>query len=157
VDLKTVSSADGNRVVLVGCFDDVRHTQEVQEYIEMAQLNSLEFTYVTQMDFGKAVNTNTDNSKSEQKSNWYDGQVSFVAIFDGPTSAFKTDGAKETVRDFAEKFGEVRAFAQNEMADMPNLEYRAEYFRISAAKKALANAGKANMHSEKVCRQPCPE
>ena len=136
--MKVVASSDDTRFTYFCLFDDIRSTNEAERYIEEAQLNNWAVKYITQTEYAGVA----DNNANAEKTSYHDGQVIFVASFTGPTTEFKIDGADKTVHDFASGFGELRAFTHITSAAWPNLEFRAEYYSITAAKKMLAAANK---------------
>ncbi|KAK0776302.1 hypothetical protein LTR91_010898 [Friedmanniomyces endolithicus] len=140
--MKLASSPDSSRFTYFCCFDDIRETTVACEFIEMAQ-TGWHVKYISQTEYAGAPEGET----SSEKSSYHDGQVLFVAAFSGPTADFVAKGANEAVHTLAGTFGEMRAFAQVTSATWPDLEFRAEYYKITDAKKALAATPKESPHT----------
>ncbi|KAK0803529.1 hypothetical protein LTR38_006103 [Friedmanniomyces endolithicus] len=140
--MKLASSPDSSRFTYFCCFDDIRETTVTCDFIEMAQ-TGWHIKYISQTEYAGAPEGET----SSEKSSYHDGQVLFVAAFSGPTADFVAKGANEAVHTLAGTFGEMRAFAQVTSATWPDLEFRAEYYKITDAKKALAATPKESPHT----------
>lgn len=105
---------------------------------------------ITQTEYANAPTNQYSNEKYAndptnqygiEKSLYHDGQVIFSASFDGPTAECDLSTAEKTVHDLAIKFGEMRAFTKV-TTEWPMLEFRAEYYRIGAAKDLINSASK---------------
>ncbi|KAK1814818.1 hypothetical protein LTR12_010774 [Friedmanniomyces endolithicus] len=140
--MKLASSPDSSRFTYFCCFDDIRETTVACDFIEMAQ-TGWHIKYISQTEYAGAPEGET----SSEKSSYHDGQVLFVAAFSGPTADFVAKEANEAVHTLAGTFGEMRAFAQVTSATWPDLEFRAEYYKITDAKKALAATPKESPHT----------
>lgn len=72
----------------------------------------------------------------------YVGQVTFVAEFKGRTSEYDPSlNVYEAVRSVADSFGTVSAFEQNNNAQYPLWQFRCEFYKVTAADRAIAAAG----------------
>ncbi|TKA78594.1 hypothetical protein B0A55_03878 [Friedmanniomyces simplex] len=140
--MKSTASQDKCRFSFFCCFNDIRETVTASEFIEMAQ-TGWQVKYISQTEYAGAP----EGEGSVEKSSYHDGQVVFVTTFGGPTADFEAKGANKAVHTLAASFGEMRAFAQVTSAAWPNLEFRAEYYKISDAKKALAAMTKETPHT----------
>lgn len=93
-----------------------------------------------------------DSSGKVAPSSCFDGQVQFVATFNGLTKDFHnmTGTAHDAVMDVAKSFGEISAHKSNPHAVCPAVEFRVEYFKISAAKTALKKLTKESPETKDV-------
>ncbi|KAK4548448.1 hypothetical protein LTR36_009358 [Oleoguttula mirabilis] len=126
----SAKKADGKNFVYLCCFDDLRDASQSFSNVEMVGVN-WPMSYITHTEFASNL-----ASEEQENTSFHEGQVIFVASFEGPTSEFNASGAGETVHELAKNFGEVRAFTEI-AAPYPNLEFRVEYYKISDAKNAL--------------------
>ena len=94
-------------------------------------------SYISQTEYASAIK----EAGTGERTTFHDGQVVFSVSFDGPTSEFNPTGASDAVHELAKEFGELRAFTA-QPSHYPTLEYRAEYYKITDAQKALNSATK---------------
>ena len=116
-------------------FNDIRDVVKAFSDVEMVN-PTLSVTYIPQTEYASGRKRGNDNG-SQEPSSFYDGQVVFKAQFNGLSSDFTLDGLFENVTELAESFGELIGI--DEMAvDAGNRQYRAEYYKISAAKVVVS-------------------
>jgi len=128
---------DQKFLTLFYCFDDVEDAKRSVEEVELvnAQMSG---GFITQAEYAGAPSTHG----TQDATSFYDGQLVWVATFDGLTSEFNAGGAADAVVELAQRFGKVYVFAEIQTATYPHLEFRCEYNKISAAKTALEKATK---------------
>lgn len=79
----------------------------------------------------------------------YDGQVIFAAQFEGDSVTSKQTGLYDEVRSLAGKYGELLEMSESKVSHGA-WEFRAEYYKISAAKKAVEDLTEATPASIQV-------
>ncbi|EMC97402.1 hypothetical protein BAUCODRAFT_451341 [Baudoinia panamericana UAMH 10762] len=135
--MKQTAPPDGHRRDYYICFDDLRDTSHAQDAAQSAQLGG-PINFISQPEYAAVP----DGAVAQNKSSFFDGQVKFLVSFTGKTPDYDGEKACKVVKGEAEKFGELLAFKQEEVAAWPNLEFRAEYFKVTDARKALREASK---------------
>ena len=127
-------------------FDDLLAAAEAIGEAELVNAK-WQVGYITQAEYAGAPSTHG----TQEATSFYDGQLVFVATFDGMTAEFNPTEAAEAVLKLAKRFGDVHVFNDVQTASYPNLQYRCEYFKISAAKAALRKATKESPLVVGVC------
>lgn len=132
----TYSSQNGAGYINVFLnFDDIRDAGTARDDVSMVN-PAWNITYISQVEFAggkKHAQTGTRETTS-----YHDGQVVFTAEFEGITSDLKTslDTIFDEVHELAKASGEVLAFTELDVEGGKS-QFRAEYFKISVAKKVL--------------------
>jgi len=118
-------------------FDDLSEAAQAVEDAEI--VNPMwNVKHITQAEYAGAPTTHG----TQDATSFYDGQLVFVATFDGLTSEFNAAGATDAVFELAQSFGRVYVFTEIQTATYPHLEFRCEYYKISSATAALEKATK---------------
>lgn len=129
--------AEGNRLTLFVCFDSVRVAAEVPNKIGLID-STADMVYVTQPEFAAAQKEQESAGSITigKPSAFFDGQVMFLAHYDGPVTASKPDTLADQVRKVASDNGNVMAFG--EMTSSGGVaRFRVEYTSIKAAKEVV--------------------
>lgn len=116
-------------------YDDMRDAERAKTLIECGQ-NGWTAEYINQNHYAEMP----ENGVQVQATHDFDGQVLFNATFGGAFHHYARHQAERVVREIAATFGQVRHFEEVRSAQFPNLEYRAEYFKITDAWKAVEQA-----------------
>ena len=121
-------------------FDDIRDAAAAFEQIHAVNTTWTP-KYINQTEY--AASQKEGNVGTLEKTSFHDGQVVFVAHFEGLTSDFSLDGLFDEVEKLAKSFGDVLAFAESD-AEGNDWHFRAEYYKISEALGVIATTTKEN-------------
>ena len=132
---------NSNRADVYANFDDIRDAVTAFGEIELVNPN-WSVKYITQTEYASGRKGGNQNGLQEPSS-FHDGQVVFKADFNGLSSEFTLDGLFDKITELAGTFGEVIGVAEMNV-DAGNRQYRAEYYKITAAQQVLSMVTEKN-------------
>ena len=119
------------RVTVWLCFDDIREAVNAIDEVEMVNpayqavyITQPEYAFGTQAGAGRGIKATTS---------FYDGQVTFTALYKGQDYEANAEGLFEYVEGTAKSIGDIVAVAETTID--PNVrQFRVEFMKINDAK-----------------------
>ncbi|KAK5166196.1 uncharacterized protein LTR77_008457 [Saxophila tyrrhenica] len=124
-------SLDSSEPQIIFSFDDIREAAKAVDQIGMIN-GKWEAHYVTQQEFAAALKL----KGAGEETSFFDGQVVFAAQPSSKGGSFDDSHLQEDISKLALRFGDILGVASAEIVK-GTWTFKAEYFRISDAKKAI--------------------
>ncbi|KXS96730.1 hypothetical protein AC578_9020 [Pseudocercospora eumusae] len=137
---KSSGASNSKHLTVYMRFDHVNDAEQAENDVSMVN-QAWVVKHVTQTEYAAAQGTGSRNDTS-----FFDGQLLFVAVFNGNLNEIKTGHVIKTVKNLAAHFGEVLAFNEGIQTTSTEWHFRVEYARISDARKALHEMNRSSTY-----------